>query len=387
MRDVAIQAGTLAAPVRPSFTNDIYPVFERMTRLQWVNAGFAAGFGWKSAYDFTASAWAERLNDPSEANQETRRVLKNSFRHTAVDAASPTPWPWLYGDAMNIPTPDTPRAFSSLTPTQLAMQDQWVAGTFDDDWGKVPLYSTFDEVPLVEQGDMLTRAAMEFCLADAFHPGCEMTWPVRTATMYMEPFRFAHAPVGWIELSLGAILTSGGVTIPDGPLYAQLPGGISRWMAVPWQTDTASCRSGYTPEYDPNVPTFWPARVPNEVITRENYAIVMNAGASPKDRLAAFAKRAAWIDPLGTTSYTDQINNMIKGFDHLGVVEINPGPGDAAGKALFPPFIQVEDQHLPIAEASGGKIEGLLKTTAKMTRPIDLSVVAKARRFPNGLLR
>ena len=43
-------------------------------------------------------------------------------------------------------------------------------------------------------------------------------------------------------------------------------------MAVPWQTDTASCRSGYYlgygPRYDPYVPTFWPARVPNQVLTR-----------------------------------------------------------------------------------------------------------------------
>jgi hypothetical protein len=39
-------------------------------------------------------------------------------------------------------------------------------------------------------------------------------------------------------------------------------------MAVPWQTDTASCRSGYDLSYDPYVPAFWPARVPNEVLTK-----------------------------------------------------------------------------------------------------------------------
>ena len=39
---------------------------------------------------------------------------------------------------------------------------------------------------------MLDRAALEFCLADAFHPGCEMTWPVRHASMYMAPFRIRH---------------------------------------------------------------------------------------------------------------------------------------------------------------------------------------------------
>jgi hypothetical protein len=216
--------------------------------------------------------------------------------------------------------------------------------------------------------------------------------------MYMEPFRFGHAPPGWVEPSLGEILTSGGVTIPNGPLYGQVPGGISRWMAVPWQTDTASCRSGYTPAYDPYVPTFWPARVPNQVLTREKYEVVMNPELSAQDRLAAFASRASWIDPLGTTSYTDQINNMIKGFDHLGVVEVNPGPADSVGKTLFPPVIQVEDQHVPIPDGADALPASVVHKTM-VTRPrllagadsgaapLDLSGIDKVRRFPHGLRR
>ncbi len=385
MRDVAIQAGTLPKPLRPSFTRDIYPIFERMTRLQWVNAGFAAGFGWDSAYDFGKSSWIARLNDRSLANGETRRVLKNSFRHPNVDSWSPMPWPWLYGDAMDIPATQSPLQYTSLSKTQLDMLDQWAAGDFDDDWGTLPVYVDIDQVPVAEQGDMLTKAALEFCLADAFHPGCEMTWPVRTASMYMAPFRFKHAPAGWIEPSLGAILTSGSVTIPNGPLYGQLPGGITRWMAVPWQTDTASCRSGYDKTYDPYVPTFWPARVPNEVLTKQNYDIVMDAKKSDAERLAAFANRAAWIEPLGSTSYTDEINNMIAHFDHLGVVEARPGPGDARGKVLFPPTIQVEDRHRKIrdqslhstnkAHRSGTSVEG------KTYVGVDLAGIDKVRRL------
>jgi L-Lysine epsilon oxidase N-terminal/L-lysine epsilon oxidase C-terminal domain len=397
MRDVAIQAGTLPPPAVPSFTGDIYPIFERMTRLQWVNAGFAAGFGWKSAYDFTSPEWIRRLNDPSPANQETRRVLKNAFRHDDVDSWSPVPWPWLYGDAMNIPTPETPLAYSTLSSTQLKILDQWVAGNFANDWGTVPIYTHIDEVPLREQGEMLTRAALEFCLADAFHPGCEMTWPVRAKTIYMEPFRFAHAPVGWIEPSLGEILTSGNVTIPNGPLYGQIPGGITRWMAVPWQTDTASCRSGYDSAYDPYVPTFWPARVPNEVLTKENYDIIVDGNQSTETRLAAFANRAAWIAPLGT-GYTNQINKMIHHFDHLGVVEVNPGPTDPVGKALFPPVIEVEDQHVPIEDPASAPSKPAAASHAALMRPsvaipaaaegqLDLSAIDKVRRFPHGLLK
>ena len=95
---------------------------------------------------------------------------------------------------------------------------------------------------MADQPDTLTRAAMEFCLADAFHPGCEMTWPMRQTTLYMAPFRLTHQAKGWIEPDSGGVLTSANF---GDPCSAQGAGGVSRWMAVPWQADTASCRSGY----------------------------------------------------------------------------------------------------------------------------------------------
>jgi hypothetical protein len=395
MRDVAITAKTLAAPKRPSFTHDILPIFERLAGLQWVNAGFAAGFGWQGAFDVSTPAAIARLADPGPAQQEVRRVLANSFRRFAVDSWSPKPWPWLYGDAMNIPPAPTPRQNAALSNCQLAMLDQWAAGDFEADYdpGYVPP-GTIDQVPLARQGDVLTKAALDFCLADAFHPGCEMTWPVRAATMYMAPFRFAHALPDWVAPKLGEVLTSDGMTIPNGPLYGQIPGGITRWMAVPWQTDSASCRSGYTPAYDPYVPAFWPARVPNEVLTKENYDIVMDKSRPLSERRTAFANRAAWIDPLGTTSYTDQINNMIEHFDHMGVVEVRPGPTDTDA---FPAVIEVEDRRKTIHDVipKSGKGPDSLKSPVDRAaihagapgtrRGVDISGIDKFRRFPLGL--
>ena len=66
-------------------------------------------------------------------------------------------------------------------------------------------------------------------------------------------------------------------------------------MALPWQGDTAFCRSGYDPEYDPYIPTFWPARVPNQVLTEEDYAHGDQCRAAARaTRLAAFKRRALW---------------------------------------------------------------------------------------------
>jgi hypothetical protein len=399
MRDVAISDGKLVAPVRPSFTFDLLPIFQRMAGLQWVNAGFAAGFGWKGMFDISDPTLLARLGSNGPAEREFRRTIANQFRDFTVDSWSPKPWPWLYGDAMNIPPAETPRQNAALSDTQLSMLDKWAEGEFEADYEPrrtAPRH--LDEVPLHEQGDMLTRAALEFCLADAFHPGCEMTWPMRQKTLYMQPFRVRHAPAGWKEPNLGQILTSDGVTITNGPLYGQLPGGLTRWMAVPWQTDTASCRSGYDKTYDPYVPSFWPARVPNQVLTRENYDIVMNPDKPLAERRAAFANRAQWIEPLGSTSYTDQINNMIAHFDHLGVVEERPGPTDTEA---FPAVMEVEDRHTPIEDAKEAKAEakankrgsasgsavGVRSGAGASARDVDVSDIEKVRRFPNGLRR
>jgi hypothetical protein len=405
MRCVAIQNNMLPAPVRPSFTFDILPIFQRMAGLQWVNAGFAAGFGWQGDFDLTSPAALATLSSDGPAAREKRKVIANSFRRFEVDSWSPMPWAWLYGDAMNIPPVETPRQHAALSDCQLAMLDQWAAGEFEADYDPARVApKTIDEVPLKEQGDMLTRAALEYCLADAFHPGCEMTWPVRTATMYMAPFRFTPASPGWTPPALGTVLTSDWITIPNGPFTAQEPGSITRWMAVPWQTDTASCRSGYVPTYDPYVPTFWPARVPNQVLTRENYEIVMDAAKPMSERQAAFANRAAWVEPLGTVGYTSQINNMIRHFDHLGVVEARRGPTDTDA---FPTWIEVEDQHILIEpdnedEAAldealmtgegvvfrpSGSATGVRRGAGRSAADVDLSGIEKVNRFPGGLRR
>ncbi|MEA2162746.1 MAG: hypothetical protein QOK37_873 [Thermoanaerobaculia bacterium] len=383
MRDVAITAKKLPRPPRPSFDRDIRPLFERMSRLQWVNAGFAAAFGWKSPQDFSQPEWLERLSRPGNTTRELRRTIANHFRVFDRDSWSPTPWPWLYGDAMNIPPANTPRQHAELTDLQLGFLKQWADGHFDSDYDPHPHPPRrIEDVPVAEQPDTLTKASLEDCLADAFHPGCEMTWPVRTKSMYMAPFRFAHAPVGWIEPQYAPPIDSA-LSLPNGPLAAQVPGGITRWMALPWQTDTASCRSGYTTTYDPYVPTFWPARVPNNVLTEEDYRKVMDEKLPLRKRLAAFATRSLWIRPLGGPSYTDQINNMIAHFGDMGVVEVREGPSD---RDNFPAMIEVEQlapaHRQRLLKAQVGEI---VSTSAAVEQDVDLTGIEKVNRFPHGL--
>jgi hypothetical protein len=392
MRDVSVSAVTLSRPIRPSFAKDILPIFERMTNLQWVNAGFAGAFGWGGQFDYTSNEWIAKLGNPSPAFFELRKTISNNFRRYSVDGAqAPQLWPWVYGDAMSTPASGSVRQYATLSNLQLSFLDQWVKGDFDADHGDQPIVPvSINDLPVEEQPDMLTKASMESCLADAFHPGCEMTWPMRIEGMYQEPFRLLHAsntePTNGHYY--GPSMNSDVITLPRGPLTGgQVAGGITRWMAIPWQCDTASCRDGYDANYDPYVPTFWPARVPNNILSESMYGKAVDGNLSKQERAQSFTYREAWLDDLPIeepVTYTKQINSMITNFDKLAVVLERPG---VKGDVNFPTKMQVgiTPQNDPKSPVIHAKIKSL-KDGPSMhgelhNRRVNLSNIEKAQRF------
>ncbi|SFG08378.1 hypothetical protein SAMN05518865_10859 [Duganella sp. CF458] len=369
MTDVAIQSGQLPVPDRPSFKNDILPIFKAMCDLQWMNAGFAAGFGYGMPQHFLAPDYLRKLSQEGDTYAQLRMTVANAFRNPQYQDASMKPWPWIYGDAMDVPMPPIPRAMNALTTTQLTMLGRWAEGKFiaDCDPGAVFDFDPdIDHVPLEQQPAMLDRAAMEFCLADAFHPGCEMTWPVRHGSMYSEPYRWHHRAKDDPEPDYGKTLTPAEACSFNGPLYGQSAGSITRWMAIPWQTDTASCRSGYDPQYDPYLPTFWPARVPNQVLSVENYNKVVDQELGRDQRLAAFNDRADWDRTLGA-GYEQQLLTMVNHFDRQGIVELRKG---VLNDPDLPPVMQVEDRGgQPLSETERKATDSRMRQVARRGTP------------------
>jgi L-Lysine epsilon oxidase N-terminal/L-lysine epsilon oxidase C-terminal domain len=332
--DTYVQCGWLPMPQTVSFAEDILPFLRRLSNLQWVNKGFAAMFGKDGPMDFENPAFVARLakapeaaqrNTPADTWAELRRSIMNAFRPFKSPSYEPRLWPWLYGDAFGSSTATSPRNVLDLPAVQQVMLQRWAEGDFVNDWDPAKsLPKSIDEVPVAARPAMLDKAALHFCLADAFHPGCEMTWPVRHTSMFEKPFRFRLRPAREPEPDYGSSLTPAIALQPGGPLYDQIPGSISRWMALPWQGDTAFCRSGYPPGFDPYVPSFWPARVPNQVLTEDDYKIVMDT-AKPRDvRLAALNNRLWWTRGLPTDA-VEAMMHMVAHFADMGVVEARDG--------------------------------------------------------------
>lgn len=369
----AFSGSFFPAKPKPSFSEDIYPLLQQFSMAQWVNFGFYVGFGYGGPYDFENTTLISRLSNPDPVFREFRRQIFNYFRNpngTQIDAQA---WPWMYGDEVSIPA-TTPDAYMSVTPTLYRYLKQWVAGDFIADWDPTSTApkSLSDISDPEAQAEMLTKSAMWFCLGGAFHPGCEMTWPMRHTTLYSAPFRIRQRSSNNPEPNYGSQLSHDQTLASDGPLYYQAPGDISRWMAVPWQTDTASCRAGYDKSYDPWVPTFWPARVPNHVLTEEDYQKVMNTKLPREERLEAFTRRASWYRILGE-GYLSQVEKMVHLYGEMGVVEFRPGiPNDPD----FPPVMYVESVPGPLqapATVKGAKgAKAMPKTAAHQPEiPLD----------------
>jgi hypothetical protein len=346
MYDVMFEVATALEPElrpeRPSFTRMIYPLFERLVQNQWVNAGFLRDYGWGSPSDFLAPETLRLLADPSKTQAMLRQQVFERFRDPSYTSMEYGTLPPYYGDGVDLPATN-PRQWMAVLPLQYQWLTQWAAGDFVADWPSAGLTfpASLDELSLAEQPAALDRATLDECLGGPFHPGCEMTWPMRQTLLYDAPFRLRRQ-VG-AEPDWGQKMTSKIALADDGPLYASGPGDLTRWMAVPWQTDTSSCLSRYKRDVDGYLPAFWPARVPNDVLELESYEIVMNETFSPDERQAAFENRVKWLRDLpgfGDSSRI-RINAFLRQWADAGVVTVRPGPGDSA----FPDTFWVELGH------------------------------------------
>lgn len=359
--DVAVQMDPRRMPARPSFARHIHPLLRRFSQHQWVNAGFARDFGFGSPADFGDPAFIARLNDASAAARPLRTAIAGWFREPDAAYPQPSALPGYYGDGMTVDVTSTdPRQWMAVLTTQRRWLTQWAAGDFDAD-GVPPPPRPWASLTAAEQVRGIDRAVLDEVLGGPFHPGAEFTWPMRNRILYSSPFRIkrraAPAP------SWGTQLVSSAALAVGGPLDGSVAGDVTRWMAVPWQADTSSCLSGYIPYVDDYLPTFWPARVPNDVMSSEQYAVLMDPRAPIGDRegVLGFHRRVKWLRgiryPMKPTvppkifPSGPAINKFLRDWWKVGIIERKPGPGgDLPGELWVETGRQLVDD-LPKATA------------------------------------
>lgn len=363
--DTYIACGWRQPVEKVSFQRDVLPVLQRLSGLQWVNKGFASLYGHGAPMDFNNRKLLARLSRNDETHSHLRRTVFNAFRAADNRVHEPRTWPWLYGDTFG-GDGDLPGNHLASSSARSEILQRWVAGDFISDWqAESSPVDSLDKLPVTEQPAMLDQAALHFCVADAFHPGIELSWPMRHASMYRAPFRIKALPADQPLPDYGATLDQSAALSADGPLHAQPPGGLSRWMALPWQVDAVGCRSGYDKDYDPFLPTFWPAQVPNQVLSEADYRQVTEGSLPREERLALFNRRARWGRQV-SGAFVSQALQVVADVSVLGVMEVRPGIADDDD---FPAVMQVEIERRSAAknisasverDASGSELQSLI---------------------------
>ena len=335
-RSALVDAGMLQ-PGRVDFATDILPIFSRLVDMQWVSAGFFASNGWGSAADWLADGMPERLADAASGNAAFRRRVLATFRDPSFHRSQPHAVPQLYGDHTQFPL-DNNREWFAVTPLQYRKLQAWAEGDFSGGTAAGTVPGSLDEVPLQQRPDALDRAALESVLGGAFHPAIEVPWTLRTREVWAKPFRLRVRSNSFELRDYGKQLTTAIVYSQDGPLQGVSPGDLTHWLGEPWHADGASCRSGYQRSISLILPTFWPARIPTQVLSEADYRVVMDRSRPMSDRLSAFRRRRDWERFIARPTRPPTLHLMVRDWPKLGMVAERPGPGDTG----FPRTFKVE---------------------------------------------
>jgi len=358
----------IATPTSTSFTQDIWPVFDRLTGLQWINHGLFVIHGYGSPLDARDAMTIDRLRDSSPANAPWRDAVFALFRNPNVggslDAAKA---PQIYGDGVDtIRPPPAPPAHAlgllAVTPTQYAHLQRWAAGHCTDDWpGTPPPPPDFARLSPAEQIIQLERAALHECLGGPFHPGIELTWVMRLRRLWKGAYRLNVLPTDCpAKQDYGKILTPAVCTGGGGPFDGIAAGALTRFLGVPWQTDGASCNSGadYSPSTFLSMPTFWGARVPDQVLAVENYrrASAVDESTSSLQAQKHFMLRVDWLRDVRGRDYYERIGHMVSEWWELGMVLPVPNtpahlPADSRVEQGRNPRAAGDDPKLKLVEA------------------------------------
>jgi hypothetical protein len=225
------------APV--SFTNDIYPILERVVLLQWVSGIARIGHGKGTRGDFIADNVLNKLASNSSANQSMRFAIvarltlpNSSTNNPERIAPRPQNMPLLRSGV----DPKDPSKFEypSVTAYQYHLLEKWAEGDFLADWQGIPESVKFSQIPLSEQPHALDGAALESCVGGPFFPGIETTYLMTLADTYEAPYRINQAKPA---------------------------GCMTELMALPWQADFVACGR-----------LWWPAQRPVSVKREGEFA-------------------------------------------------------------------------------------------------------------------
>jgi hypothetical protein len=261
--------------------------------------------------------------------------------HTAVDQISATDSPnrtIMAGlnfirnpnkDETNIGAPLMPlslgaagTSFMTVTKTQYFKLEQWSKGKFKKE-GEVTL----------GPGELMDMASLSNCLGGRYVPGIEVSYSIFDKEIYIQnwessgagPFRIKQQPLTYTDLDkTKPYLDIGWIPLHNMTNGLQ-PGDLSKFMAIPWQTDYNSCsihataiNTNGTNESNGAETTLywsWPSQRPDAVyVAEEVYNNVL-----PEQKWSIRGKGTYAINPASAATFQDPVQS-VEDWHKIGII-------------------------------------------------------------------
>ncbi len=368
----------------------VLPLFFKFYQMQWVNLSDFLAPSFKEVIDkLTYKGNFDFLYTPGPESQEIRQAIFTLFRNPRYDyineaiipskdvtdfdalgiPALPEKLPYYVGDGINYP--GSPAQWFAIPPMLYDQLEQWSKGNFTTP----PELAKHNPSNMIELGEyyqsdfvkasadpkkaplLMTRAVLETLYGGGFHPGVELTWPMRHAQMYSENSLTFDSVNGIQKYDLfglrevrinsasrevqdkiffndfGFLMTPEDVRNsmdsknPEYWLWQITPGDLTKWMGIPWQSDAGSCQAVWTKSQYP-VPAWWAANLPIDVLTNESYKAIKDSNTLPDTKRNIYASRQPWLQTTDTGyvgyhaegGYLNGLINMVYQWDQIGTV-------------------------------------------------------------------
>ncbi|MDY8138144.1 LodA/GoxA family CTQ-dependent oxidase [Aquimarina sp. 2201CG5-10] len=388
----------IAGAANDSYTPElslVFPMFYRLYRMQWVNLG-----------DFLSPSFKETIDElthqgnfkyiyskgdnttEKEIGNKIREKIFKLFRNPAYhydnepiipskdktdienrgSGTEELKLPYYPGDGIDYP--GSPAQWFAIPPMIYEQLKKWRDGEFETpptfDFKDINEMGAFYRQRFLEAAKdeakkplLMTRAVLETLYGGGFHPGVELTWPMRHNLIYSQNTmtykwvtkkdNFDYGFYGLREVRINAAtseeqeeifyndfgfqMNSEDIRESMNPkneknwLWKITPGDLTKWMGIPWQSDAGSCQAVFVEAQYP-IPSWWAANLPVQVLPNENYLKLKDPNILPETKRNIYANRLAWLRTADTGfvgyhaegGYLNGLINMVYQWDKIGVV-------------------------------------------------------------------
>lgn len=292
---------------QPNFTQDIQPIFIACNLQRWT-----ANLPPLALRAHTAVESITEDDDPNTTIMAALNFIRNPNKNE-TNLGTPL-MPLSLGAAGT--------SFLTVTKTQYFLLEQWSKNKFEKG-GQTKL----------GPGEILDMASMANCLGGRYVPGIEVSYTIMEKDIYQQdwktsgsgPFRIKQYPLTYENLNRETpYLSSGWIPLHDMTEGLE-PGDISKFMAIPWQTDYNSCSihataintDGVNESNGAETTLYWswPSQRPDAVYVAEE---VFN-NVLPQQQWSIRGKGTHAVNPASAATFQDPLQS-VQDWHKIGII-------------------------------------------------------------------